>query len=162
MWIPALNKYYVLLIILVILIVIYYFKYGRKKNKMESMNTSKNKKSGGKTKNNGKSKKIKKVKHTISSDNDQTQSDADIQESVEEDDDEENIRSDAEELFNLAHDSLCNGITSEEFTELTGDLASTSLFIELKQLYNSCKQRGLDPSNTINIDDYVKLMQEVD
>lgn len=148
------NKYTALIIILIFLLVCYYITT-KKKNIFKKSNKTKN----IKNKSNSKSKSKKKSKKTRISNKIETEEDDEIDEETDEIDEDDNVNKDAEELYNLAHDGLCNGIKSEEFEELVGDLASTSVFIDLKQIYNQCTQKGLNPNSTIKIEDYVRVLK---
>jgi hypothetical protein len=80
----------------------------------------------------------------------------------EDDSDEEidtNLRADAEEVYNLTHEGLVKGMQANEFKRLVGDLATDMQFIELKQLYNDHRQRGLDPMRSISVVDYIKILK---
>lgn len=149
----SLNKYTALILVLMILLVCYYVNYVRK-------NTNKK---GGKIKKSRKQKNIKASPKSKKKKVSKKQAD-DEENEVECDDEEEedNINKDAEELYNLAHDGLCNGIQQEEFEEIAGDLASTSIFIELKQAYNQCRQKGMDPNKNITVEDYIQILKEED
>lgn len=157
----SLNKYTALAIILIILIICYFVTKGKKEHIKKGGRVKKNKK-------NSKSPKKSKAKfgkrgNSQNRQNEEEFENNDFDESGDEDGEEreeDNINKDAEELYNIAHDGLCNGIQSEEFEELAGDLADTSVFIELKQLYNQCTQKGLDPSKTITVNDYVRILKE--
>jgi hypothetical protein len=153
------NKYTALVIVLIFLIICYYISTHKK-------GSSKKTKSGGRAKNSKKSKSNPKTKRSRQGDDgaiEDLESEPEPEdEPDEEKSDDDNINKDAEELYNIAHEALCNGIKNEEFEELVGDLASTSTFIELKQLYNQCIQKKLDPSSTIKIEDYIKILREED
>lgn len=73
--------------------------------------------------------------------------------------DNDDLRKDAEELYNLVHEGMCGNMQSDEFDELTGDLADTSTFIELKQIYNQCKEKGLNPEKTITVEKYIEILK---
>lgn len=74
--------------------------------------------------------------------------------------DDEAIKKDAEELYNLVHEGMCGNMQNDEFEELTGDLADTSTFIELKQLYNQCKEKGLNPEKSITVEKYIDILKK--
>jgi hypothetical protein len=71
---------------------------------------------------------------------------------------DENLRGDAEELYNLAHDALCKGIQKNDFKALVDDLADDYVFIQLKQLYNDREKSGT--MKDISVVDYIKILQE--
>ena len=48
------------------------------------------------------------------------------------------------------------------YTYSTGNKTGDIGYIELKQLYNKCTQKGLDPNKTITVSDYSRLMREED
>lgn len=73
--------------------------------------------------------------------------------------DNDDLRKDAEELYNLVHEGMCGNMQNDEFEELTGDLADTSTFIELKQIYNQCKEKGLNPEKTITVEKYIEILK---
>lgn len=154
------NKYVALIIILIILIVGYYVTSRKKDNFKGSKKRDKNGKKKKKPKKAG-SKRSGRSSET-SDDMEESSLFTEIDEENEggdSSDEEDNIRKDAEELYNVAHDSLCQGVQQEEFEELTGDLADKSIFIELKQLYNHKKQKGQDPSRSVTVDDYVSVLK---
>lgn len=70
-----------------------------------------------------------------------------------------NVRADAQELFNLVHEGLAKGMQKTEFRAVVGDLADDYTFIELKQLYNDREKRNMDPLKTIDVTDYIKILQ---
>lgn len=73
----------------------------------------------------------------------------------EDDDENEKIYQDAEEIFNLVHVPMSSkNMKYNEFKELVQDLADNSLYIELKQLYNS------NNPNNITINDYVEILKK--
>jgi len=140
----VLNKYTAFVIIFIIILVVYYYKKKYIKNIVKKKSSKKG----------GKSKSVKKsVRFQKKEEDDEPEDDADA-------DDDDDIDRDAEELYNLAHDRLCTNISSEEFDELTGDLANATIYIELRQLYNQCNQKGLDPNKTIKVKDYIKILRD--
>lgn len=147
------NKYLALIIVLIFLFICYYMTSGGSKNIKSKDIKKSSSKSTSKKSGSGKSSISKKSTSKKSTSDENSNDDENSG------DEEENINKDAEELYNIAHEPLCSGIQSDEFEELVGDLADTSIFIELKQLYNQCKQKNLDPSKTITIDDYINIMK---
>jgi len=146
-----LNKYSALLIVLLILIIGYYFT-SRKSEK----NITKKK---GTKKSFRKKKKTKGKKSSRSSESEDAEDEDEADDSEEND---ENTDDDAEELYNLVHEPLCKGLQYEEFEEIVGDLAGSIVFIELKQLYNQCADKNVDPMRTITIQDYVRILKKDD
>src|ERR1700678_4047906 len=132
----VLNKYTAFVIIFIIILVVYDYK----KKYIKNIVKKKSSKKGGKSKS---------VKKSVR-----------FQKKEEDDEPEDDADADAEELYNLAHDRLCTNISSEEFDELTGDLANATIYIELRQLYNQCNQKGLDPNKTIKVKDYIKILRD--
>lgn len=153
----SLNKYTALVIILIFLIICYYATRGKKEFIKKGGKSKKNK-----NKPKGKGSRSKPSRKNAPRSNDEEDDPIeDVDESTDgEETEEDNINKDAEELYNVVHDGLCNGIQNEEFEELAGDLADTSIFIELKQMYNQCTQKGLDPNKTITVNDYVRILKE--
>lgn len=70
------------------------------------------------------------------------------------------VRKDAEELYNLVHEGMSSGMQSDEFNELSGDLADNQIFIELKQKYNHCKEKGLNPDKHITVEVYQEILRK--
>ena len=145
-----LNKYTALLIVLFILLIGYYFTVKRKENTTDKKKRKSKKKSSRRKKSSRKS-----PKSGQTDDSEETNDDDD--DSV---DEEQNISDDAEELYSLTHEALCKGIQQEEFEEIVGDLADSIVFIELKQLYNQCTEKNMDPMRTITIEDYQRILKK--
>jgi len=140
----SINKYTALLIVLIILIIGYYF-VGR-----GAKNTKKSKKKTKRTKRT----KRRKIKRDDSQEDEES--------SDEEESEDRDTQDDAEELYNLIHEALCKDIQHDEFEEIVGDLAGPMVFIQLKQLYNQCIEKNLDPMRTITVHDYTRILKESD
>jgi FtsZ-interacting cell division protein ZipA len=128
----ALDKYSIAAIIIILLILLYglYYWY-YKADKKDKKNHSK--------------KKNKKKKKARDDDNDE---------------ENDNIYDDAKELHKLIHTEMCNGMQKQDFEQTVGDLANGVIFIELKQMYNECADRKLDPMRTITVDDYYRILKK--
>lgn len=149
-----LNKYTALVIILIVLIVCYLGYNAR--NSVKKIIPGKSGKTNSKSKSkSGKSGKKSGKKAKSKSKNSETVDDSDNEE-----EERDAVEKDAEELFNLVHDGLCNNMQKEEFEEIAGDLADGFVFIELKQIYNQAIQRKMDPSNSITVEDYIKVLKK--
>jgi flagellar biosynthesis/type III secretory pathway M-ring protein FliF/YscJ len=122
------NKISITIVILILILLIWFFWFKKPNTKAKKTN----KKSGKKS-----SKKIEKK---------------------EDEDEEDAINKDAEEIFNLVHEGMCNGIRAAEFNELLGNLGDNDLYINLRQIYNNCKNKGGNPEKQITVDDYVKVL----
>lgn len=137
------GKIIVAVVLLVLLLVLYKWYSSKSAEKVKSRpNNSQTKK------------KLKKVKKVVEEEDD--------------DDDEDNsddgeidleLRGDAEELFNLAHEGLAKGMQKSDFQQLVGDLADDYTFIELKQLYNNKRKNNKNPMDTITVVDYIKILK---
>lgn len=149
----GINYYYVGIIILILLI-IFYVKYIR--NSSKSSNTTSNSKENLKRKNDKNNKK-KPIKKPVDTEDDDTESEdePDNNETAKVD-----IKNDAERLYNNIHDRMTNGMKKEEFLEVAGDMVDKYIYIELKQLYNDAKSKGMDPSKAITAKDYAKVLSE--
>jgi uncharacterized protein YaiL (DUF2058 family) len=88
----------------------------------------------------------------------ETEDTEDIEDDNESQDDATESDNAAQELYNLVHDRMVAGMKSEEFLAIAGDLADNFTYVEIKQLYNHAKNRGVDPSDTITVDQYAKLL----
>lgn len=128
-------------LVLVLAIVVLYFGYFRREK-----TTTKKKP----TKKSSKRKPTKKVSAKQEPEEDEDDSDEEI---------DVNLRADAEEVYNLTHEGLVKGMQANDFKRLTGDLATDMQFIELKQLYNDHRERGLDPMRSISVVDYIKILR---
>ncbi len=130
-------------LVLILAIIVLYFGYFRREK------TTSKKSSKKPTKKTTKRKPVKKQQQSEPDDDD-------------DDSDEEidvNLRADAEEVYNLTHEGLVKGMQANEFKRLTGDLATDMQYIELKQLYNDHRERGLDPMRSISVVDYIKILK---
>lgn len=70
----------------------------------------------------------------------------------------------AEELYDAIHTDMCNGkLSPEAFREVAGDAWGnhTGLYIELKQLYNQCKESGADPNKSITSAEYTRILDKL-
>ncbi len=148
------NKYYALIVALIILIICY-FVFARRKS------TSLGKRKKGK-KIRDKGRRGKSAKGRVGSDKAKVSADDDDGDDDGDDGGNEQtaLEQDAEELYNLVHDSLINGMELDDFQETVGDLANSFIYIELKQLYNSCLQRKMNPAETVTVEDYVKILEK--
>jgi hypothetical protein len=150
------NKYTALIIVFLILIIGYYVVVRKKEGLKKTKKTKKSKKTR-KTKRNNRRKAQER----------RTQQDDEDTSEDEEDENEENVEDrkiadDAEELYNLVHDALCKGIQHEEFEEIAGDIAGNIAFIDLKQLYNQCLEKKMDPMRVITVQDYIRILKKED
>ena len=156
-------------VVAIIIILILYFKFGRKEkasNKKDRGTSGKSRKSGknvksGKNGKNGKSKPSKRrsndeenprERQTVNFHNDIDSESSDASE-------DDDLREDAEELYNLVHEDMCSGMQQSEFEQAVDDLADTFIFIELRQLYNQCIEKNMDPDRSITVEDYVKILK---
>ncbi len=143
------TKVRVVLAVVVILLVFLLYKFVLKRSTKEKAVT-KNKR---KTKRKPQSKRA--AKRAV-------EEDEEDDEDNNEDDDKEvspDVRGDAEELYNLAHEGLAKGIQKSAFMQLVGDLADDYTFIQLKQLYKDREDRNMDPLKSITVTDYIKILQ---
>jgi hypothetical protein len=156
---PYLNKYAAIVLVLIILIIGYcYFtgvfsRRGRKSGRAGKSGRGKRWPGRGGRSNSKRSSKPNKsdeddaaVDDDDGGDDDQTQ--------------EDKLRADAEELFGMVHDGLSKGMQQDEFKQLAGDLASGLDFVELKQIYNQCSEKGLDPERTVTVEEYVRVLRK--
>lgn len=172
-------------IVVLILVVILYLRFGRKnvatKEKASNKTTGKSRGSrgkspargsrsggagggdggGGKGKGRGKPEKASGRKPNI---NKRTPVQEKQTVDIHNDDDssaseDEDIREDAEELYNLVHEGMCSGMQQSEFEQAVDDLADAFIFIELKQLYNQCSDKNMDPEKAITINDYIRVLK---
>lgn len=157
------NKGFAVIVMLIILLVLY-LKFGRKE---KATGSKKTKKSGKKGKREHKA-PAKKGRRRPSDDEDpgdgpqesfSSQMDKDDSDSSSESEDAD-LREDAEELYNYVHEGMCNGMQQSEFEELVDDLADSFHFIELKQLYNQCIDKNMDPAKTITVRDYINVLKK--
>jgi FtsZ-interacting cell division protein ZipA len=80
----------------------------------------------------------------------------------EESDEEQAIEDDAEELYNLVHEKLCQGMQKDEFDSVAGNLADPMTFIKLKQIYNQHIDKNMDPMKHINSSHYLEVLKSSD
>jgi hypothetical protein len=144
-----LNKYTALLIVLFILIIGYYF-ISRNNEAIINKKKKKPRKNSSRRKNS--------KKRIIQQEEDDDDDDEDDDSPTE----DKNTNDDAEELYNLVHEPLCKGLQVDEFEEIVGDLAGPIVFIELKQLYNQCTEKNMDPMRTVTLQDYVRILKKED
>jgi len=158
------NKYTALLVLLLILIIAYFFVW--RSSGKGSKKGGKKKKSKKKTRKGrrGRAGKGRAAASDDDSEPDEEDEDDDVADASGDDDDEEGdkLREDAEELYNLVHEGLCKGMQQDDFEELAGDIAGDISFIELKQMYNQCTDRKMDPMKVITIEDYVRVLKKED
>lgn len=135
-------------------------------NSKNSKKTTKSKKSKNskKSKTAKKSTKSKKSDKTISEkktffgkpqNNDSSSESSSSSESEEENSE---LESEAQQLFNLIHKKMCDGMQEDEFTSLVGDSYDSMTFIELKQLYSDCKGNNINPLHEISAEDYMEII----
>jgi hypothetical protein len=136
------TKYLIAIIVIIVLILVY-IAYG---------NQLKEKITGTKTTKSGTAKKSRSKKPRTRS-NSKTLPETS-------DDDETTDTDTAQELYNLVHDRMVTGMQSDEFIDVVGDLADNFTYVEIKQLYNNAKKRGADPSTTVTVDQYAKLLDK--
>lgn len=78
-----------------------------------------------------------------------------------EDEPSDQTQQDAEQLYNLVHEGLSEGtLAAPEFRDLAGNLADTSVYVELKQVYNQARANDQNPSQ-ITVDQYVKVLRDI-
>jgi hypothetical protein len=154
-----LNKYTAVVLVLIVLLAVYFVFF---KNKKEGA-TGKNKK--GSKKNNSKKKK-EKLKSGESKDDDSGGDNNGDDDNGDDNDDtsdkktSKDIQEDAKELYGIVHEGLARGMKKEEFDDLAGDLADNFTFIELKQLYNQCIDKKMDPLKAITLQDYIRILKK--
>lgn len=129
-------------LVLVLAIVVLYFGYFRREKTTTKKKPTK------------KSSKRKPARKTVARKQEPEEDEDDSDEEI-----DANLRADAEEVYNLTHEGLVKGMQANDFKRLTGDLATDMQFIELKQLYNDHRERGLDPMRSISVVDYIKILR---
>lgn len=129
-------------LVLVLAIVVLYFGYFRREKTTTKKKPTK------------KSSKRKPTRKTVTRKEEPEEDEDDSDEEI-----DANLRADAEEVYNLTHEGLVKGMQANDFKRLTGDLATDMQFIELKQLYNDHRERGLDPMRSISVVDYIKILR---
>lgn len=130
-------------LVLVLAIVVLYFGYFRREKTTTKKKPTK------------KSSKRKPARKTVARKQEPEEDEDDSDEEI-----DANLRADAEEVYNLTHEGLVKGnMQANEFKRLTGDLATDMQYIELKQLYNDHRERGLDPMRSISVVDYIKILR---
>lgn len=150
------NKYTAIVIVLVILIICYF--YIKHKNKQISDNENLEDNDENQSNKKEKKKNKNKIENKIQKSKKETKSKGETHIKIENDEKDE-IEEKAEQLYKLVHKDFCKDITNDEFLEKTGDLGNISLFIELTQLYNQCKQSGKNCDSEITSDDYVRIIK---
>ena len=147
-------KLAVVAVLIIVIFVVYKWRKGKKEKVQPKKKPTQRK--GGKTKSKsaGSKPKPKKEDNDDDSEGDENMDGGDHGGDV-----DENTRGDAEELFNLAHESLSKGMQKNDFKTLVGDLADDYTFIQLKQLYNDRERRNMNPLTTIDVTDYIKILQ---
>ena len=128
------------------------FLYIRYRNSKQP--TKENLKKSKKTKENQSNKAARKNSQEDEEDEDTESDDDDKKVSVNE------VKHDAEKLYNTVHDRMVNGMKKEEFLDVAGDMVDKFVYIELKQLYNDSRSKGLDPSKAVTAKDYAKVLQD--
>ena len=149
------KNFKIAIVVVIVLVFIGLYLWKRKRENIKSSKSSKTKKSSKSTKTKKKILKSPKKKVTFEDDYD----DEDDESSEDLDEVDQNVRGDAEELFNLTHEGLAKGMQKSEFKALVGDLADDYTFIQLKQLYNDREKRNMDPLKSIDVTDYIKILQ---
>ena len=144
-------------VLIIVIFVVYKWRKGKKekvqpKKKTPSKSTSDTKKRSSKSK--------PKSKPKDDEGGDGESGDENMSNQNGDDEIDENLRGDAEELFNLAHEGLAKGMQKNDFKTLVGDLADDYTFIQLKQLYNDRERRNMNPLTTIHVTDYIKILQK--
>lgn len=81
-------------------------------------------------------------------------------ESEDEDDDDEESDSNAQALYNIAHENLANDMGQDEFLQLAGNMGTPIIYIHLKQLYTMAKDEGKDPLKSVTVEDYERVLKE--
>lgn len=167
------NKKIAIIIILV-LVLILYLKFSRREKAKAGKNDRKKGKGGRKgrrerkTARSGKPGKPGKRRGDDSDEEDPKER-ASVQRSNRDDDDsdsdsssdeDQDLREDADELYNLVHEGMCSGMQQAEFDEAVGDLANAFVFIELKQMYNQCIDKNMDPERSITVNDYIRILKK--
>jgi hypothetical protein len=146
------NKY-TAIVILIVFLLIGYFVVSRNKGDGKKRKKKKGKPSKAKS---GKTRKSRsKSSESDDEGDEEAEHDAD-----EDDKDAEDIEEDAKELFNMVHEGLARGMQQDEFLEVVGDLADNFIYIELKQLYNACADKKMDPLKAITIKDYIRILKK--
>lgn len=67
----------------------------------------------------------------------------------------------AEDLYELVHEKMSDGMNLEEFKSLVGKTADSVIFLELKQKYNLVRENEQDPRKTIKVRDYVNILDKI-
>lgn len=147
------NKYAAVVVVIFILLVAY-FVFGRSKGDAKKKKKKKTKPTKSKT---GRSKRST----SASKPKDDEDEDADEDEDCDDGDtDDKAIEEDAKELFNMVHEGLARGMQQDEFLEAAGDLADNFIYIELKQLYNECNDKKMDPMKGVTLKDYIRILKK--
>lgn len=144
-WAATLAPYklQISVVIIILLLVIYWFYFREEKPKSGSKSGRKGKK-GRKQK-----RKVTKKSHKKS------EPDSDSDSEDEDEDDESN----AQALYNIAHENLAKGMGQDEFLQLAGELGDPIIYIHLKQLYTIAREDGNDPLNTVTVEDYERVLK---
>lgn len=167
------NKTIAIVLVLVIVLVLY-LKFGRKEKAGDRKKNSKNSKSrkSGKSGKSGKSrtssngrKKAGATRRRASDEENPPQKRVNLHNDIDSSDsssssEDDDIRADAQDLYNIVHDDMCSGMQQSEFEQAVDDLADAFVFIELRQLYNNCLEKNMDPDRAITVDDYVKILKQ--
>ena len=153
-------QYQIPIIIVLIVIIIGIFIYRKRSKKGEKAKGKRKKKgkekSSNRKKGRGRQERASDPDEYIESD------DSESSESGEEQDD---LKADAYELYDLVHEEMVNGIELEEFEDIVGGLAGDQpsfIYIELGQMYEQARDKNMDPGRSITKEDYVKVLKAVD
>lgn len=149
------NKYIALIIILIILVICYFYIKNRNKSKEKATDSPSSKK---KTQNAKNKKKTSNTKQPEKLQNKSAPADQE-KEKNDEEEEETNDENEAAELYKLVHKELIKGISSEEYLQIVGNKSNVSVYIELRQLYNKCKNKNLDPNREITVEDYKNILE---
>lgn len=138
------------IIVILVIIIVAVFMYRRRSGKKEPAKGSRGKSVPKK----GKRGKPNKASAKEETDEDESPKSAD-----------KDLVSDARELYGLVHADLAQGMQLDEFEDLAGDLAGENpeeVYIELKQLYTKAIDENKDPSKTVTMNDYAKILEETE
>lgn len=152
------KSYIIAIVILIVLIVITFWLKSRRTRKKKSKSKSKSGKDNGRRsgKRSGSKSESKgdgffgRMFGKSSKDDDQ-EDDHDASE-------DENVKSDAQDLFNLVHEGMASEMSDSDFTQVAGDLADSDVYIQLFQLYNNAKENGKNPMTAVTVKDYEKIL----
>lgn len=153
-------KIAIVVILLVTLLLVIKFRWRGTKKEKVSTKRKNNKKN---TKNNRKEKisgRRAKKRHEPQEESSEDSSEDDNENMATSKNVDNELREDAEDLYNLVHEQLAQGMSPAEFEEIAGDLANDFSFIELQQLYNQAIDKNMDPIHSITVNDYIKVLEK--